>query len=310
VSSTEGLIRILNEHGNVFLTYDEVAKLMKVVGWSGSTLESTLCEAISLKTLHSNVKKERESLEADDYYFSLLACGTPAHIRLKLTEDTFSGGLLNRFLVFAAKPTGIVKPLMGTPDDMLNRYVIGQLTEAAQAWPSHGPGDVRFMLSPEARAIHAEWYAAHTKMMQEGDDLKNDPLTRLDFYVKKVAMVYAYLENAKTGDPYITGEQMQAAVDVIGYCKAGMQWMTKQWTGPKTIQQQSQHISEQLVEAYLRENGCMGERRLYRGLRVDANELRAVLKGMDGLTVNIVGSRPRMIHYIQKCKCLRQEKAA
>src|SRR5206468_1862991 len=166
-------------------------------------------------------------------------------------------------------------------------------------------GGIRFTFSPEARAIHTNWYTAFTLDRQkERDDLRNDPLTRLDFYLKKIAMIYCYLENAERADPTVTGEQMQAACEVIAYCKASMLSMTRDWTGPKTIQQQSQHISEQLVEAYLRENGCMGERRLYRGLRVDANELRAVLKGMDGLTVNIVGSRPRMIHYIQKCKCL------
>ena len=55
--------------------------------------------------LETVVRNAADSLAGINYFFTLICNGTPVHISQDVGEAMFHGGLLNRFLVFAAAPS-------------------------------------------------------------------------------------------------------------------------------------------------------------------------------------------------------------
>ena len=306
VSSGEGLIRTLMHRPNLFLRYDEVKDLFVTAGRNGNRLEPILNSAFDMRRVQGIIKNSRDSVSANEYYFNLLVNGTPDHVLLDLNEAFFKGGLLNRFLVFASKPTGVVKPVMGIPDIAKTMALAKKLYAQCRAWRQFAPlrGQIMMGLSPEARALHTEWYTVNTLDMQNRMDLEASPLTRLDVFVKKVAMVYAIMETVPQKDPQIHAVHMEAAIAVVEYCKACMEWMTDAWTGAKTTFNQSALMIERRVEGILRRKGCISERNLYRLLNVSMPECAKTVNGLVAMgQVSVSGTRPRMVHFDETCTC-------
>lgn len=314
LSSGEGLIRLLNDSPNVLLCFDEIADLLAVAARSGQRLEPLLNQAFDLKRLSVRVKHAKDCLTATNYYLNIVANGTHDHIRLQMGEATLFGGLMNRFLVFAVEPSDEEHPFMTNPNSTEARRLAATISTIRNDWYSHferTPGTVaRVGYDKDARAVFADWYHHNREECRGGTGFEAKLLARADLYVKKVAMIHCFLEHAPCDHPEINGSQMQAATALVDYCKESMRWMTSAWSGPKTIQQQSQEILEQRTQDYLRKHGCMNERRLYTNLHVGAKDFKSAVEPMDGITVNIEKGRPRIIHYPPKCKCAREEHTA
>ena len=306
VSSAEGLIRTLAQKKNVLLRYDEIKDLFATAARSGNRLEPIFNKAFGLLPVAAIVKKAQDSITAQDYYLNLILNGTPEHVRLDLSETFFAGGLLNRFLIFGGEPTGIARPIMGVPNLEATKSLAERISDIRDEWQRVAPNraSVRVSLTPEAEAMHAAWYSAHTLRQQNLSDMETKPLTRLDTYVKKVGMVYCMTENEPAPRVLITEDQMNATLQVVQYCQESMMWMTRGWSGAKTVSQQSEKIVEQRVEAYLQRKGCMTERELYRQLHLshtDAVKALNTLGAAGMLNMNV--GRPRMLHYNPACKC-------
>lgn len=306
ISSGEGLIRTLMQRPNVLLRYDEVKDLFVTAGRTGSRIEPLLNSAFDLRPLAAIVKRSKDSLSVREYFLNLIICGTPTHVLVDLSESFFKGGLLNRFLVFAANPTGIVKPTLGMPDQPAAAALSRKLFDKCLAWRTFAPlrGQIRMRMSPEAKALHDAWYLSHTKVMKDLSDIEADPLTRLDVYSKRVAMVYALLESEPCDAPEITAAQMEASLAVVRYSQACMTWMTEAWTGQRTVQQQSEALVQQRVEAYLRRNGCVRERDLYRALHIGITECAKTVNALVAVGVAGVSSgTSRLVHILEACTC-------
>lgn len=306
VSSAEGLIRTLMQHPNLLLRYDEVKDLFATAGRSGQRIEPVLNAAYNLRRIQGIVKSTRDSISASDYYFNLFVNGTPEHVLLDLSEAFFKGGLLNRFLVFAAKPTGVVKPEMGTPDAAIAREIAKRVLDQCIAWRLIAParGDVRVTMEPEARVMHEAWYTQHTLAQQERSDLEAAPHTRLDVFAKKIGMVYALYEAAPNKAPMISSAQMHAAISVVEYCQECMNWMVEAWSGQQTIQQRSEVLMEQRIEAFMRKRHCCEEREMYHRLRLSFGQAARVVNALVAAgTLNVTGERPRWVHYRVLCEC-------
>src|SRR5437773_2067715 len=227
MSSGEGLIRTLSQRGSVFLCYDELKDLFATAARSGSKIESDLNRAFDLESLDNIVKRTKESISVSEYYFNLLGNCTPEHVLLDLSESLFKGGMLNRFLVLAAKPTAITKPRMGVPDHAQADVIARQLWEHCQAWLEVAPtrGQVTVDYAPDASALQRDWYNRNTLAVKNASDLEAAPVVRLDLFAKKLAMVYSFYESTQTKTPLITAAQMEAVLAVIEYCQLCMQWM-------------------------------------------------------------------------------------
>jgi hypothetical protein len=307
VSSAEGLIRTLRQRpSGVLLQYDEIKDLFTTAARAGQRIEPTLNTAFDQGVLQANVKRQRDSISAVDYYLCMLLNGTQDHVRLDLSEAFFAGGLLNRFLVFSGTPTDVEMPEEGTPDAEATRQIAVRIRDIVVGWHAVATtrASVHVALSDEARKLHAAWYSEHSKKLRSLPDIEAKPLTRLDTYSKKVSAVYCLVETPPTPTPLVSAEQMAAALDVIRYCEASMTWMTREWSGPKSATHQTDVLAEQRVESYLQTEGCMDERSLYRSLRLSAPVVRGVLTSLiSNGVVNVDTGRPRMVHFVARCVC-------
>lgn len=310
ISSAEGLIRTLGQRPVVFLRYDEIKDLFTTASRSGQRIEPILNSAFDLREIQAIVKRQRDSLSATNYFFTLLMNGTQEHVQIDLSETFFKGGLLNRFLVFEATPTDKEMPQMGTPDPQQTLAVATQITELGNAWRAValGRGGVVMDFSPSARLLHADWYRQYTRMMKELSSLRAHPLTRLDTFVKKLAMVFALIDVEPTPLPFIADEHLDAAIAVLRYCQASMSSIADVWSGPKTVGQQAEVLAEDRIEAYLKTHGCTDERTMYRTLHLSASESnRAVVALVKSGIVNVGWGRPTMIHFKKTCACFTED---
>lgn len=305
VSSSEGLIRTLMEKPNVLLRYDEIKNLFVMATRQGNAVESTLNSAFNLEPLETNVRKAENSLHAEDYYLNIIMNGTPVHVLLDLSETFLTGGLLNRFLVFAAKPTDVIKPVMGTPNADKASALANRLYQQCKRWRDMAPkrGSLRIGLTPEAKLLHAEWYTKHTQFMKNATDSEADPLTRLDTYVKRVAMIYALTENAPSAHPMITGAQMEAALAVVQYSEASMNWMIEAWIGQRPLNKQSEKLVEDRIETILKRGGCMREREICRRLHLSIMECKKAVDALVMEGILTVSGGPRTVHVATECLC-------
>lgn len=307
VSSGEGLIRLFSQHPQLFLKYDEGKDLFATAARNGSRIEPILNAAFNLRPVSSIVKKSKDSIEATEYFFNMLLNATPEHVLLDLSEALFKGGLLNRFLVFAAKPTDVSKARMGTPEYTAATYIASEVFKQCQAWlqtTAGQRGKTMMGYTPEASAMHEQWYDALRAESAQMSDLAASPLTRLDLYAKKLAMVYCFYETMPCDHPLITAPQMESALAVINYCRKCMEWMISAWTGQRTVWQQSAALAERRIEEYFLHHGCLSERDVYRAMHMSFEECRKVIDALvsQGI-VTTSGSNPRMVHLIGVCQC-------
>lgn len=306
ISSAEGLIRTLGSVPNVFLCFDELKDFLTVAARAGNNLEACTNKAFWLGDLQTVVKRSRESLSASNYYFNMLLNGTPKHVELDMSTTMFLGGLLNRMLVFGGLPTDKKMARMLTPDMAKAQALATKIAEHRNAWMIAAPNrrSVFIDFGDEAAAMHKAWYDAMEDKKRGLDELSANPVTRLDVYFKKLASMYCMLESTPSASPRISIEQTAAALDVVTYCEASMSWMSRHWSGAKTMSQQSEALAEQRVEAYILVRGCMTERELYRGLHLSITDCAKAINALVAMgVVNVVAGRPRMIHCIQQCKC-------
>jgi hypothetical protein len=306
MSSGEGLVRVLVHNPNLLIRYDEVKDLFATTSRQGSRLESMLNSAFNLRSIQRNIGNSDESKDARNYYLNLLLNGTLEHVLLDCGESLFKGGMLNRFLVFAAKPTNIVKPQMGEPDHAGAAALAAKLFNHCKTWRTVFPerGKVRLRYSKEARLLHEEWYTKHSLETRNMSDLAASPLARLDLFSKKLAMMYTMLESEPIKHPIIAPAQMEAALAVISYCEDCMKWMTDGWAGQRTLAGQAEALAERRIEAFLQSKGCITERELYRRLHLSFAECAKAVNALVALgAVRVYGERPRMIHYLKLCTC-------
>lgn len=307
ISSAEGLIRTLSVHPrNVRLHYDEVKHLFSVASRSGSAIEPVLNKAFGLGKLETVVRSEKESIAGQNYFFNLIVNGTPVHISLDVGEAMFHGGLLNRFLVFAAVPNGKTKEELGVPDEEKTIDLASRIDTHVGAWRNFAPlrATVRVKMSDDARDVYRPWYESVEKQIQTQNELVADPIQRVTLYAKKLAGVYALYETPEPA-PYVvtTGAQMQAAVDVATYCQASILYMASAWTGAKSLGARSEALAEQRVEVYLQEHGCTNERKLSHDLKMSIGETKKAVAALVSVNVaNIGAARPPVIHLVG-CEC-------
>lgn len=311
ISSGEGLIRTLSvAPNNVLLRYDEVKDLFSTAARSGSRIEPILNKAFGLGRLETTVRAEKDSIGAENYFFTLIMNGTPVHMSLDVGEAMFHGGLLNRFLVFAASPNGRMRDELGVPDFGLTTSLAGRLDQHIAAWRQYAPvrGSVRIAMTPEARAIFKPWYEGVERTIQTANELVADPIQRVSLYAKKLAGIYCLYETQlPTRTPVVTANQMRAAIDVVSYCQASIIFMSGAWSGAKSLGARAEALAEERVDMFLQEHGCTSERVLSKRLHMSINETRKAITALASVDAVKIGSdRPATIHPIQ-CVCFVSE---
>jgi hypothetical protein len=308
VSSAEGLIRtVATPPYNVLLHYDEVKHLFSVASRSGSAIEPVLNKMFGLGEVGTVVRSATESLSGVNYFFNLIVNGTPVHISLDVGEAMFHGGLLNRFLVFAATPSERTLPVMGVPDEEKIRDLCARLDLHVNAWRGLGTerATVRVKLSPEALEVFTPWYEATEKTIRSDNELISDPIQRISVYAKKVAAIFCLWETPVPDPrPVVSAEQMSAAIDVLTYCQASILYMSGAWNSTRTMGARAEALAEQRVEMYLQANGCANERVLSKRLHMSIGETKRAINALSSVnSVQLGIDKPVTVHWRDLCRC-------
>lgn len=308
VSSAEGLIRVLaTPPNNVTLHCDEVKDLFSVASRTGSRIEPVLNKAFGLGDVGTVVRSAADSLSGVNYFFNLIVNGTPVHISLDVGEALFHGGLLNRFLVFAAVPNDRTMPRMGVPDRDRIADFCQRLDLHVSAWRGFATtrGAVRVDLSEEALELYTPWYEQTERMTKTENEMVADPIQRVSLYAKKIAAMYCLWETpVPDAAPMVTVEQMQAAIDVARYCQASIVYMSSAWSGARSLGARGEALAETRIEVYLKEHGCISERLLSKHLHMSIGETKKAVTALASVNqVNVGLDRPATIHWTEKCMC-------
>ena len=173
--------------------------------------------------------------------------------------------------------------------------------------------------SSGARDLFTRWYEERYGAAAQEDELFQKLTHRAHLHVKKIAAVYALLEN----DPAaayasgellctdITADQMQAALDVVTYTLESARYLANTWTGPRSAQQETQQRLEQRVRLMLHKHGCMRKSALLRHLNnTSTDELNRALEALNGSELTYSDkARPQWVH-ARKCQCSKRAPAA
>jgi len=190
----------------------EFAGVLAVAERHESTLSTTIREGWdtgSLRTLTKN-----DPVVATGAHISIIGHITLEELRRRLTDLMVANGLLNRFLVVAAKrskalPHGggdlALKDLMLLADQVYKR------AEAARTF-------TQVDLAPAARPI---WEAAYDELTADRRGLYGAATARGAPLAKRLAMIYALLD----GRQAIGAEHLTAALALWRYCDASVAYI-------------------------------------------------------------------------------------
>ena len=121
------------------------------------------------------------------------------------------GGFVNRFCFFVNEDTGArAIPLKVDIDNLRNLSQF--IYEKIQRYEHQ-----EFRFDPTAEALVISWYTKNRKQLAAMDsEIKRVALQRLDLHTRKLALVYAAMEN-EPGDNLIHEDQFMAAMFVADY---------------------------------------------------------------------------------------------
>lgn len=212
ISSAEGLIAMLKRNSNLLLYATEFAKVMNnATRESTRSIAPTLIEAFDTPaTIQNNTKANIEAndpQEARNPYVSILTGVQPRTLARLIGEEEQYSGFLNRWLLVVGGGTG-PRPDPPDFDTVAGWHLIRRAMRAIQSYPD--PTLLRF--SPGAVERWTDWYIASYPdgSRSEQEDAMS---VRLGTLVKKVALVYAVLDQAAE----IGREHLCAAIALIDW---------------------------------------------------------------------------------------------
>ena len=197
------------------LVLEELATLLRRGKWEGSTVLHFLTETFDAPPVYE-VPFRKNPIKVVEPTPSLLAGTTSEWFWNAMAEVDFHGGFGNRLFFFAGVPKAPIsmpaKPAAPPLDHV----------RAALAALASGPtGDVE--LASDARPLWDEFYGAwkRTKFLS----LVSAATRRIPTYALKLGLVYAAFEHTV---PWITRDQLEAAVRVAAYGAACATWLVEQ----------------------------------------------------------------------------------
>jgi hypothetical protein len=146
---------------------------------------------------------------------SIVALSTQEWLEGSLNLEDIRGGFANRFCYYLHELTPPV-PRPTPPDENLLGGVIKHVHETRGYYQQH---HIDFNFDNETGAFVDRWYSKNREViLNEKNELVRDTMQRLDSNARKLALLYAVLEN-EAGDHQIHLDQFEAALEVATYWK-------------------------------------------------------------------------------------------
>jgi hypothetical protein len=208
--STEGLAEMLiasSGRPHLFL-WEEFASVLAIAKWSGSTLREFVVETYDCPSIWTREYRRQNRIEIECPTPTILTMTTPEWFWLHATPDDFFGGFSNRFVFLSgSKKDDIPDPadIDGTRIAAIKRSVSDRFDELMRSTRRRGHW------TAEAQRLWRDFYG---RSNQQRDGLLGAALKRTHAHVRKLALVYAFLEGSF---PEITADQLSAAIGVNVY---------------------------------------------------------------------------------------------
>jgi hypothetical protein len=250
VGSGEGLGDWLSAESAVSVSHllllEELSELLARGKWDGATLLSFLTHVFDCPNRYE-LKFRKNPLNLTEPTLSFLACTTPALFWQHMREVDVHGGFGNRLLYL----TGPVKEPIALPTKP-DFHRLREAHTALARLDTLTPREVA--LSPQGRALWAEFYAAWRKT--ELDQLAKAATERVPAYCLKLAMTYAALEGTL---PTVTAEQLRAAL-VVGHYATKCAELLMSHNRQASAQGRCEHIIRRVLQE---RTGWLSRRQLW-----------------------------------------------
>jgi hypothetical protein len=261
------------------LVLEELATLLRRGKWEGSTVLLFLTETFDAPPVYE-VPFRKNPIKVVEPTSSLLAGTTSEWFWKAMAEEDFHGGFGNRLFFLAGAPKEPI-PMPPKPAPQPLEQVRAELA----ALTSGPAGEVEVQLAAEARPVWDEFYRAFKRT--KSPSLVTAATRRIPTYALKLGLVYAAFEHTV---PWITRDQLEAAVAVAGFGAACATWLIDQ---RQTFRQE--HRCETAVLEAL-ERVDLPAWRIHHGIggRFTAQELDRALRALMGTgTILEVKRTPR-----------------
>ena len=150
-------------------------------------------------------------LSAINPVVSMICLSTHQWLERYLDIDDIHGGFVNRHTFYLHESTQPI-PNPKEPDKDKLDMITNQIASIRKRVNGK---HIRFRFDDSAKVILDDWYIKNFNKVYE-DEIIEDALQRIDENVRKLALLYAVLENDEE-DTFIKAEQLEAAIEVGNY---------------------------------------------------------------------------------------------
>ena len=157
--------------------------------------------------------------QATGAHVAIIGHITQAELRRHASQVELANGLLNRFLIIAARRVRLL-PEGGDPDPLKHTGLAGYL--AATIKHARQAGQLR--LDEQARAL---WWTVYPTLSEPGEGLAGQLTARAEAHTIRLALLYALLD----GEPAIRQAHLRAALALWDYAHRSARWALGQATG-------------------------------------------------------------------------------
>jgi hypothetical protein len=244
--STEGLADMLMSHpGKPYLfAWEEFSGVQAIAGWGGSTLQEFIVETYDCPPDFRRAFRKNK-IEIDCPTPSILTATVPEAFWRNATPDDFYTGFGNRFVYLTGNPKGTISDpaqIDGEGIALIKRCLAQRFDALAQNPRRRGHW------TAQAQQRWQSFYNKFSARQQTG--LLDAALKRIHVHVRKLAMVYAFLEGTF---PEIVDEQLHAAISVNLYAAhCAKQLLDMRVSNPAS---QDRREMETRIMHYLRSHG-------------------------------------------------------
>ena len=206
-----------DEGFRIFLTLDEIAKMLKKASSSSATgLMEMLADMFGYPS-RVQLPTRTNPLSASNPCLTILGATTYEWFENAFQEEDIHGGIANRFLYFYNPPRDERLFITDPADKGVLQGIAKELNGLRRKFGTDTNAQVAFTWSPEAVEIGEAWYKDMCEMVEAEENVfVAHAQARSDLYLKKSALLHTILFN-EPDNTVIGEESIVWAIDLMGY---------------------------------------------------------------------------------------------
>ncbi len=192
-ASAESLHKGLSEQPHAVISYPEFSTFLAATSGTdgmGTRLRVAMIDAFDCESYETSGLRSGK-FTVTDPRLSLFAACAPAHIATHTTQDDFSGGFLNRFLVAHAEAPAYNENWQREQDTTLQTWLVDWLSGSRER-----PIGACNGMSPDAYAMWRTWRSDWNKVEATLSTIERDTAARTPMLAMRIAVIAAWARGA------------------------------------------------------------------------------------------------------------------